>query len=104
MEKETTTKAPTTFMQAIRTLVATDIAQGNFEILELEENGKYGHGKFAFTGTEVIDVIEPRKGLPYDYTLEFTLKPGEDYADVILVDNVAKETLITQDRLYREDY
>ena len=40
MEKETTTKAPTTFMQAIRTLVATDIAQGNFEILELEENGK----------------------------------------------------------------
>ena len=99
MEKETTTKAPTTFMQAIRTLVATDIAQGEFEILELKENGKYGHGKFAFTGTEVMG---PRKGLPYDYTIEFTLEPGEDYADVIIVDNIINETIITQDRLYKE--
>ena len=102
MEKETTTKtAPTTFMQAIRTLVATDIAQGEFKILELEENGKYGHGKFAFTGTEVMG---PRKGLPYDYTIEFTLEPGAVYADVIIVDNITNETFSTQDRLYREDY
>ena len=44
--KTTTTKKPETFLEAVLALVASDIAAGNFEILELEENGKYGHGKF----------------------------------------------------------
>lgn len=93
------TEKPKTFMEAIRTLVADDIAQGDFEILELEEDGKYGHGKFAFTGT---DTMGPRKGLPYDYTIEFTLETGASYADVIIVDNIINETTSTQDCLYRD--
>lgn len=97
MQKETTTKEPTTFMQAIHTLLADDIAYGNFEILELEENGKYGHGKFEFTGTEVMG---SRKGLPFDYTTEVTLEPCAVYADVITVDNTTNETFSAQYRLY----
>lgn len=92
--KTTTTKKPETFLEAVLALIATDIAAGNFEILELEENGKYGHGKFSLTGTE--DNNEP-----YNYTLEFTLKPGETYADVTLVDYIKNETLNTEDMLYR---
>ena len=92
--KTTTTKKPETFLEAVRTLVADDIATGNFEILELEENGKYGHGKFLLTGTD-------DKNEPYNYTLEFTLEPGEDYADVSLVDYITNETINTWDKLYR---
>lgn len=81
-------------MEAVRALVAYDIAAGNFEILELEENGKYGHGKFLFTGTE-------DNNAPYNYTIEFKLEPGETYADVSIVDNITNETLNTVDNLYR---
>lgn len=97
MKTTTTTTKPKTFMEAVRALVAYDIAAGNFEILELEENGKYGHGKFLFTGTE--DNNEP-----YNYTIEFTLEPGEIYADVSVVDYITNETLNTVENLHRELY
>lgn len=94
MKTTTTTTKPETFMEAVLALIAHDIAAGNFEILELEENGKYGHGKFSFTGTE--DNNEP-----YNYTIEFTLEPGETYADVSIVDYITNETLNTEDLLYK---
>ena len=91
--KTTGTKKPETFLGVVRALLDDDIATGNFEILELEENGKYGHGKFLLTGTD-------DKNEPYNYTIEFTLEPGETYADVSIVDHITNKTINTDDMFY----
>lgn len=89
MEKETTTnKAPETakeltFFEAIKVLLADDMAKGGFEIVRIKDNIKNAWGEFRSTW-------EDENGL-HLHTILVYKKQGENGFDIVRKDELTRE-------------